>query len=149
MNKYFTKEFEQQLINVCNNSISMAQACAIMNMNKNTFIKHAKRLGCYVPNQAGKGISKINTRKIPIIDILNGKYPQYQKSKLRVRLIKEGYKEYKCEKCGLSKWLNKPIQLELHHINGNSHDHSLDNLQILCPNCHSQTDNYKIHNSKK
>lgn len=148
MKKYFNTEFEQKLINVCLNSKSMAQACAVMNMNKNTFIKHAKRLNCYKPNQSGKGISKLKIDKIPLIDILNNKYPQYQTSKLRSRLIKEGYKEYKCECCNLSEWLNKPIQLELHHIDGNIQNHSLDNLKILCPNCHAQTNNYKIFNSK-
>lgn len=57
--------------------------------------------------------------------------------KLRVRLIKDGYKEAVCEQCGLSEWLNFPIPLELHHLNGDHWDNRLNNLQILCPNCHS------------
>lgn len=44
---------------------------------------------------------------------------------------------HKCECCGLSEWLGKPITLEVHHINGDRLDNSLENLQILCPNCHS------------
>lgn len=65
-------------------------------------------------------------------------------SKLRDRLIKEGIKEYKCEECGLTEWNNKPIPLQLHHINGNRRDNRLENLQILCPNCHAQTDNHSM-----
>lgn len=58
--------------------------------------------------------------------------------RLRIRLIREGYKEKKCEKCGRRKWLGKPISLELDHINENHFDNRLENLQILCPNCHAQ-----------
>ena len=57
--------------------------------------------------------------------------------KLKIKLLKEGIKKYRCEKCGNSFWLNKPIPLELHHKNGNHNDNSFENLQVLCPNCHS------------
>jgi 5-methylcytosine-specific restriction endonuclease McrA len=62
---------------------------------------------------------------------------------LKERLLKEGIKEHKCECCGRTEWLGKPIALELHHINGIKDDLRLENLQILCPNCHSFTDNYR------
>lgn len=65
---------------------------------------------------------------------------------LRERLLKEGVKEYKCECCGRTEWLGKPIKLELHHINGIKDDLRLCNLQILCPNCHTFTDNYRGKN---
>ena len=81
-------------------------------------------------------------------DILNGKHPEYQSFKLKNRLIKEGIKENKCECCGISEWNGKPLNLELHHIDGNSCNHLLDNLQLLCPNCHSQTDNFRSKNIK-
>lgn len=63
-------------------------------------------------------------------------------SKLKDKLIKENIIENKCDICGLTSWLDKPIVLQLHHIDGNPNNNSLDNLQLLCPNCHSQTDNY-------
>ena len=62
---------------------------------------------------------------------------------LKERLFKEGVKEKKCECCGRTSWLGKPIALELHHINGIKNDLRLENLQILCPNCHAFTDNYR------
>ena len=48
----------------------------------------------------------------------------------------------KCENCGLEEWLGQPINLEIHHIDGNHYNNDLSNLQLLCPNCHSYTDNY-------
>lgn len=63
-------------------------------------------------------------------------------SNLKEKLILEGYKENKCEICGISEWQGKPINCQLHHIDGNHNNNKLENLQILCPNCHSQTDNY-------
>lgn len=63
-------------------------------------------------------------------------------------LVETGYKEYKCECCGISDWNNKPIRLQLHHKNGNPTDNSLDNLEVLCPNCHTQTDNYGSKNTR-
>lgn len=65
-----------------------------------------------------------------------------QTSKLKEKLLKEGYKENKCEICGITEWLGNSIICQLHHINGDNTDNRLENLQMLCPNCHSQTDNY-------
>lgn len=62
--------------------------------------------------------------------------------KLRIKLLTEGLKENKCEICGITKWLGNPIVCQLHHIDGNNQNNNLENLQILCPNCHSQTENY-------
>ena len=56
--------------------------------------------------------------------------------------FKEKIKERKCESCGLTEWKGEEIPLELHHIDGNHFNNDLDNLQLLCPNCHSLTDTY-------
>lgn len=68
---------------------------------------------------------------------------------LRKRLLKEGVKEYKCECCGNTEWMGEPIALELHHINGVKDDLRIENLQILCPNCHAFTDNYRGRNMNR
>lgn len=56
---------------------------------------------------------------------------------------------HKCEVCGLSEWREIPITLEVHHIDGDHLNNELDNLQLLCPNCHSQTDNWRGKNIDK
>jgi Zn finger protein HypA/HybF involved in hydrogenase expression len=78
---------------------------------------------------------------IPLEKILI-KDSEYNRTKLKERLVKEGLKEYKCECCGITEWNGKPIALQLHHINGIHNDNRLSNLQLLCPNCHSQTENF-------
>lgn len=67
-------------------------------------------------------------------------------SKLKQRLHKELGWEERCMICKLDKWNNKPIPLEIDHINGKHFDHRLDNLRFLCPNCHAQTNTYKGKN---
>ena len=83
----------------------------------------------------------------PIADILIID-STYQSHKLKRRLLKEGIKQALCEQCGLSEWRGRPIPLELHHINGNNTDNRLENLMLLCPNCHALTDSYRGKNKK-
>lgn len=66
--------------------------------------------------------------------------------KIKQRLFEYGLKEKKCEHCNAIEWMNQDIPLELHHINGNKQDNRIENLQILCPNCHALTDNYRGKN---
>ena len=70
----------------------------------------------------------------------NGVYTS--SSNLKNRLFKYKLKDKKCEVCGLEEWNGQPLAFELHHIDGNRLNNELSNLQILCPNCHSQTNNY-------
>ena len=85
--------------------------------------------------------SKRNSEKLSLKDILT-EDSGYSRSHLKERLLNEGVKEYKCEICGISEWNGKPISLQLHHINGINNDNRLENLQFICPNCHSQTENF-------
>lgn len=85
---------------------------------------------------------------VPVDEYLNNS-KSIHSSKLKNKLIKEGLKENKCEICGISEWNGKPIICQLHHINGDNTDNRLENLQILCPNCHSQTENYCGNSTKK
>jgi DNA-binding CsgD family transcriptional regulator/5-methylcytosine-specific restriction endonuclease McrA len=68
---------------------------------------------------------------------------------LKNRLISANLKEDRCETCGLTEWHGAPISLHLHHVNGDGRDNRLENLQVLCPNCHSQTPNYGGRNGHR
>lgn len=123
---------------------TMGGAAIHLGLDKRTFKKIAEGYGLYDGRVGCTGRSKFE-----LADILSGKHPQYPTSKLSKRLVKEGYKKYQCEHCGIQHWNGKPISLELDHIDGNNGNHSLDNLQLLCPNCHSQTDTYRSKKLKK
>ena len=148
---------DKDLINAWKDSNSLAQAIRKIGLvarggNYKSIKRHAKRLGLDIEalkNKPGKGMSKghYNSR-FPTQDILDGKHPQYSSSKLRKRLIEEGYKKHQCEMCLREKWLDDPIPLELDHIDGNNSNHKLDNLRVICPNCHSKTDTYRGRNIK-
>lgn len=140
---------EIDIIKASKESLSACQAAAKLNLTFGTYKKYAIRLGVYKTNQSGKGIYKPCKNKIPLNEILEGKHPQYQTNKIRIRLLEEGIKEAKCEICGIANWQKKKLNFELDHIDGNSKNHKLKNLRIICPNCHSQTDTYCGKNIKR
>jgi len=145
------KVSDDKIIEICNNSLSMARAAVALGIHFNTLKSRAIKLGCYKTNAPGKGLKRPKRDgfdKIPLSEILDGKHPQYQTNKLRIRLIRDGIKELKCEVCGITEWNNKMLSFELDHIDGNRTNHKLENVRIICPNCHSQTNTYRARNIK-
>lgn len=98
----------------------------------------------YKGNPSGKGIKKSRI-KWTLIEYLE-KSTDIQTNKIRTRLLEEGYKEHKCESCGLTTWLGNPIPLEVHHKDGDKHNNVIENFELLCPNCHAFTDSYRGKN---
>jgi 5-methylcytosine-specific restriction endonuclease McrA len=133
---------------VCEESKSMAEAAVKLGLHFNTFKKYAIKLNCYKTNQSGKGINKSLPPKIELEEILDGRHPHFQTFKLKNRLLKNEIVENKCSICSIEEWNGKKINMELDHIDGNRTNHKLENLRMLCPNCHSQTDTYRAKNIK-
>lgn len=96
-------------------------------------------------NKGKRGIKRSQT---PLSNILKKESP-YQSYKLKKRLIQEGLKKAACELCGWSKkCLDGRIPVELDHINGDRHDNRLENLRVLCPNCHSLQPTHRGKNKR-
>lgn len=134
------KVSDSDIIKTYETDLSLHEAAAELNMTTVTLWRKAKRIGLkWSDKKIRKGTSG---KKLILSEILEGKYPHYQTFKLKNRLIKEKIKENKCEICGISEWMEKPLMIHLDHIDGNGHNHILTNLRMLCPNCHSQTDTW-------
>lgn len=108
----------------------------------NNLKKRLEELNIDISHFKGKAHGTSQTKKYELLDILCENSTYSNNRSLKNRLLKEGLKENKCEICGITEWLGNPISLQLHHINGVNNDNRLQNLQLLCPNCHSQTDNF-------
>ena len=120
---------------------SKAFMCRELSCKYTTLDSYLEKMGIkYRGNKYLKGFR--NPNSINIEDYLNNKRI-ISSYKLKSLLIKNNIKEWKCENCGLTEWLNTKIPLELHHIDGNSFNNKLDNLLLLCPNCHALTENYR------
>lgn len=89
-----------------------------------------------------RGAIRPRPRKMPLETLLVEGRNQTNRSHLKQRLLREGLKENRCEICGVDEWQGRSLSMELHHINGDGTDNRLENLQLLCGNCHSQTDNW-------
>jgi DNA-binding Lrp family transcriptional regulator len=111
-----------------------------------------KKFSLNVTHFKGKSHSKNTKQKtIPWNEILIENSNVILDTKRKLRLIKEGYLQYICynENCGINSWHDKKLSLQLDHINGNCLDHRIENLRLLCPNCHSQTTTFAGRNIKK
>lgn len=145
---------DEQLKDAVANSISIRQVLLLLNIaaaggNYFTMKKKIRQLSIDTSHFKGQGHSKGKYfgPKRPTEDYLSNQFPTHSNS-LRKRLIKEGYFKSCCSKCNLDKWMDLPIPLELHHIDGNHQNNQLDNLTLLCPNCHSQTENHRGKNKR-
>ena len=156
--KKYKQYTEEDFIKYVKNSTSIRQVLKKIGLEpKGGNYATAKRrilvLNLDISHFTGQGHLKGKThnwaKKIPLKEILieNSTYGGGS-SKLKTKLFKQGILKEQCYNCGLTEWLGKKISLELEHINGNRFDNRIENLIILCPNCHSQTTTYRGRGKK-
>lgn len=115
---------------------------------RNTIIRHEVDISHFTgQGWSTKGVT--TTKNIKTWDEIFCENSTYSTSKLRKKLVDAGIKEEKCEICFNTEWMGSKIPLETDHINGINNDHRVENLRLLCPNCHAQTETWGNKNRIK
>jgi Zn finger protein HypA/HybF involved in hydrogenase expression len=108
-----------------------------------------RRFGfCFASWDKARERGEIRSRppRRPIDELLKMKGNRHDVKK---RLLSAGLIENRCQQCGLNEWRGEAPNVHIDHINGVRDDHRLENLRMLCPNCHSQTPTYGGRNTKR
>lgn len=108
---------------------------------------HKKRRPGALIGSANAAANRLERRKQRNENILILEWHSLTKIEKRQRVLAE--QEFKCSVCSMEQtWNDMPLKFELDHIDGDNSNNSRYNLRMICPNCHSQTDTYKVGNNK-
>jgi hypothetical protein len=96
-------------------------------------------------NEINESSKKIQETRLETIKrfILESDWKELRKFQKRKRVLYD--QNFKCNKCGLQNWNNTQIKLQYHHKDGNRRNEERENVEYLCPNCHSQTDHFCVN----
>ena len=147
-NRKYTKELLENVAKECTSIRQMLQKFGLKETggNYSSMQKRCESFGVDISHFTGRGWNKLGHPNFGNNIDLEKRFTKHEKrisaDKTKQILLNHKLKEYKCECCGITEWQGKSITLQLHHINGDPTDDRIENLQILCPNCHSQTNTF-------
>lgn len=145
------KYTEEQLRDLVSRSKSMSDfmvnmGCRIIGGNRGHWAKVIKSLDIDT-SHFDRSNRSWETRYKPAICYLK-KGSKINNCSLKNKLFIEGIKDKKCEMCGLTEWMKSPICLDLHHIDGDHTNNEIENIIILCSNCHSFVHGYGVKKTR-
>lgn len=149
----------EEFIDAVKNSFSIAQVLNKLNKipsggNYKIVKFKIKQLNLDISHFTGKGHLKgkkhnwASKLEDNLVFVKDGKH-NLSTARIKQRLLESGKLEKKCYNCENTTWLSKEIPLELEHKNGNNTDNQIENLTLLCPNCHALTGTYRGKNKMK
>ena len=141
---------EEAVREASNTSQTGVEAAQKLGLNYKVYRRVATELGCCVKNP-GTRTDRVNPKYVSLDAIvIRGEIKRKVHGDILLAyLLMKGFKEYRCEQCGITEWNGKSLTMHVHHKDGDHFNNFIDNLQILCPNCHSQTDTYCRRNKRR
>lgn len=142
---------DNQLIHAVETSVTKAEILSKLNLkpnggNYNCLDAHIARLNLNTSHILGRAVQRVyrggGTPKKSYNEILIKESLYTNSGRLKKRLVDDGLLCNQCNICSISEWLGKNLVLHIDHINGDRQDNRIDNLRLLCPNCHSQTSTF-------
>lgn len=131
-------ERKEEILTWIAEELTLYEMTQRLNCKYTTLQRYLKEMGIeYKGQQARKGQQKGPNKYKDSSFYTKKNGPHIHSAKLREKLVREGKKQNKCEICENASWQGKVLPLELHHKDGDHFNNELDNLQILCPNCHA------------
>jgi 5-methylcytosine-specific restriction endonuclease McrA len=148
---------DEEFISLVSNNYTYSDILRALNLttsgesSRTALKKRMQELSCDIShfNSSKTKLSKKRTSSLSLQDILVENSTYANRTRLKAKLLATNSLSYCCSICGISEWCNTYISLQLDHINGINNDNRLENLRLLCPNCHSQTDTFSGKNKKK
>lgn len=148
MAAYYKTKTREELENIVKESETFAEIMRKLGYSGNRgnsiqgLKKHLDNLGIDYSRFLQKNIVRFSHPKEELKNILIKNCTYTNMTSLKRRILREGILGDVCSICGIKEWNGKPLVLQLDHINGDNRDNRIENLRLLCPNCHSQTDTF-------
>ncbi len=126
---------ESEIVSWVQECLPKAEICRRLQCKPNTLKLYLNKMGIEYKGNQGRRGHKTDPKYLTAIEYAKTANPKSHM--LKLKLIRDGIRKHQCEKCLNSEWLGVKMPLELHHVDGNHWNNEINNLQLLCPNCHA------------
>jgi hypothetical protein len=141
----YTVEELKEIIACCNNYVHIIETLQINKYYHKYLVKFVEKYKIDISH-----FKRSENTKVPFKDRLTKDSRKLHSSDIKEYLVKNNIIKYECAECQIGDtWRGKPLSLQLDHINGDHYDNRIENLRLLCPMCHSQTDTYTGRNLRR